>query len=303
MSYSGDAAEQVVRMSLETGEVAIKLAGSGAKEIAVLLYSILKDQKRTRGKVRMESMIRSGKELKVFAVKDEDLERFCKEAKQYGVLYCVLKDRDANDGITDIMVRAEDAGKINRIFERFKLSTVDMASIRESIEKSRESRTEGEGAAPESEAKEAAAEEPPVYTPPESGDLEEPVYTPPLDTEVEPVFTFREKDEEAAREKSSFLDALFGPTDTPQEETQKENPTQAGTGVPRQSEPTSESKAAAERGTSEDEPARGRPSVRRELREIREEQRRTAETAPAPGKAPLSHIEPRKKYKTSVKEI
>ena len=27
-SYSGDAAEQVVRMSLETGEVAVKLAGT-----------------------------------------------------------------------------------------------------------------------------------------------------------------------------------------------------------------------------------------------------------------------------------
>ena len=27
MSYSGDAAEQVVRMSLETGEVAVRLAG------------------------------------------------------------------------------------------------------------------------------------------------------------------------------------------------------------------------------------------------------------------------------------
>lgn len=258
MSYSGDAAEQVVRMSLETGEVAIKLAGSGAKEIAVLLYSILKDQKRTRGKVRMESMIRSGKELKVFAVKDEDLERFCKEAKQYGVLYCVLKDRDANDGITDIMVRAEDAGKINRIFERFKLSTVDMASIKEEIQQSREAKADD--ATPERGA----------VTP---------------------------------QEKDAFLDALFGPTDTPQEEPQKENPTEAGTGVPRQSEPTSESKAAAERGTSEDEPTHERPSVRKELREIREEQRRSAEKTPAPGKAPLSHIEPRKKYKTSVKEI
>ena len=39
MSYSGDAAEQVVRMSLETGEVAVRLAGSGAKQLAILLYA------------------------------------------------------------------------------------------------------------------------------------------------------------------------------------------------------------------------------------------------------------------------
>ena len=37
MSYSGDAAEQVVRMSLETGEVAVRLAGSGAKQLAILM--------------------------------------------------------------------------------------------------------------------------------------------------------------------------------------------------------------------------------------------------------------------------
>ena len=82
-------------------------------------------------------MLRSGKELKVFAVKDSDLQLFCREAKKYGVLYCVLKDRDATDGLTDIMARAEDAGKINRIIERFGLATVDMAQVKQEIEQSR----------------------------------------------------------------------------------------------------------------------------------------------------------------------
>ena len=106
-SYSGDAAEQVVRMSLEGTEVAVRLAGSGAKQLAILLYAVLKDQKKTRGKIRLTNMLRSGKELKVFAVKDQDIQKFCVEAKKYGVLYTVLKDRDANDGLTDVMVRAE----------------------------------------------------------------------------------------------------------------------------------------------------------------------------------------------------
>ena len=137
MSYSGEAAEQVVRMSLETGEVAVKLAGAGAKELAVLLYAILKDQKKTKGKTRLSNMLKSGKELKVFAIKDDELTKFCSEAKKYGVLYTILKDRDASDGLTDIMVRAEDAAKINRIFDRFKLATVDMASVQASIKKDR----------------------------------------------------------------------------------------------------------------------------------------------------------------------
>ena len=129
MNYSGDAAEQVVRMSLNGIEVAAKISGKAAERLAVLLYAVLKDQKKTRGKIRLTNMLKSGKELKVFAVKDSDLQKFCEEAKKYGVLYCVLKDRNANDGLTDIMVRAEDASKINRIFERFNLATVDMAHL------------------------------------------------------------------------------------------------------------------------------------------------------------------------------
>ena len=135
MNTSGEAADQVVRMTLNGVEVAAKITGAGAKELAALLYAVMKDQKKTKGKMRLANMLRSGKELKVFAIKDDELARFCREAKKYGVLYCVLKDRDATDGITDIMVRAEDASKINRIFERFELSTLDVGEIKSELEK------------------------------------------------------------------------------------------------------------------------------------------------------------------------
>ena len=42
MNYSGDAAEQVVRMSLNGVEVAAKLSGKAAERLAVLFYVILK---------------------------------------------------------------------------------------------------------------------------------------------------------------------------------------------------------------------------------------------------------------------
>ncbi len=135
MNTAGDAAEQIVKMSLGAVEVAAKITGTGAKELAMMIYAILKDQKKTKGKTRLTNMLRSEKPLKVFAVKDSELQLFCKEAKKYGVLYCVLKDKDANDGLTDIMVRAEDASKINRIFERFKLATVDVGEVRSEIER------------------------------------------------------------------------------------------------------------------------------------------------------------------------
>ena len=142
MNTGGEAAEQIVRMSLEGFEVAAKITGAGAKNIAILLYSILKEEKKTKGKARLTSMLRSGKELKVFTVKNADLRKFTQEAKKYGVLYCVLADRKNKDpnAEVDVIARAEDASKISRIVERFDLASVDTASIVTEAGKSRDAK-------------------------------------------------------------------------------------------------------------------------------------------------------------------
>lgn len=142
MNTGGEAAEQIVRMSLEGFEVAAKITGAGAKNIAILLYSILKEERKTKGKARLTSMLRSGKELKVFTVKNGDLKKFTQEAKKYGVLYCVLtnrKNKDPNAEV-DVIARAEDASKISRIVERFNLASVDTASIVTEAEKSKDAK-------------------------------------------------------------------------------------------------------------------------------------------------------------------
>ena len=262
MSYSGDAAEQVVRLSLETGEVAVKLAGEGAKQLAILLYAILREQKKTKGKTRLTNMLRSGKELKVFAVKDSDLQLFCREAKKYGVLYCVLKDRDATDGLTDIMVRAEDASKINRIFERFNLATVDMAEVRSEIERSRE--------AQQNDAPEAPAAAEPM-TEQEVDDLLDAMLSPPPEQEGDLPIPERTAPEQ---DKDEFLEAVLGGPPT-KEKGQTENPTEGRIEKSRQSEPTSKPKEPTAPGTS-DPQERSRPSVRQELKEITAEQKEKA---------------------------
>lgn len=66
MYNSGDAAEQVVRMSLEGAEFALKITGSAAKNLAAALYTVLKDQKKTKGKARIEAMLREKRPLKVY---------------------------------------------------------------------------------------------------------------------------------------------------------------------------------------------------------------------------------------------
>ena len=76
MNTGGDAAEQVVRLSLEGFEVAAKLTGTAAKELTVLLVSVLKQEQKTKGKARLTNMLKSGKELKVFSVPNKDLKKF-----------------------------------------------------------------------------------------------------------------------------------------------------------------------------------------------------------------------------------
>lgn len=160
MNNGGDAAEQIVRLSLEGFEVAAKLTGAAAKNIAILLATVLKQEisqsGKTKGKARLTNMIKSGKELKVFSIPQRDVKKFTEQAKRYGVLYCILRDKTTNapDAPVDIIARAEDASKIQRIVERFELGTEEKASIvteaakavadRESVEHGEQTKSQGE---------------------------------------------------------------------------------------------------------------------------------------------------------------
>lgn len=139
MNSSGDAAESIVRMSLQGIEVAAKITGSGAKNVSAMIYTIMKDNTKTKGKTTLTNMLKSGKPSKVFSLREDELRKFTEEAKRYGVLYCVLakKNQKSPDGLVDIMVRDEDASKINRIVERFKLSTTNKAEVESIYEKAK----------------------------------------------------------------------------------------------------------------------------------------------------------------------
>ena len=264
MSYSGEAADQVVRLSLNGVEVATKLSGSAAKQLAIMIYAILKDQKKTKGKIRLTNMLRSGKELKVFTVSEEHLKQFATEAKRYGVVYCALRGKERSaDGMVDIMVRAEDASKINRIVERFKLATVDTVSIKRDIEQSKADKT--------------------APTAPE-----------------------QEKPDKAADDR--LLDDLLG-APVQKEEQASPNPAAAKTEKSRPSAPTSEKQSRTAEGTAKS--PEERPSVREELREIRESrQKEAAEPGipePTPAKAPkkqptTTHKQPSRKKPKKAKE-
>lgn len=137
MNTSGEAADQVIRMSLNGVEVAARISGKAALEVATMLYAVMKDQKKTKGKTRLTNLLKSGKPLTVFTLPNQDLASFQKEAKKYGILYYAVRNQKSNsDGMVDIMVKSEDAPRINRIVERFKLADVSQtAQVKTDIEK------------------------------------------------------------------------------------------------------------------------------------------------------------------------
>lgn len=170
MNTSADAADQVVKITLEGAEWAVRLAGTGAKHIGVMLYAMSKEQNKTRGAERLNNMLRSGKPLKVYTFSAKDMDKFKEVAKQYGILYTILKEKDKTGNVFDVLVRADDESKIQRISDRFNLTKVDTATLKAEILKEkaeREKNEEGENKSQgESEKKEeqtkAEGQEPPV---------------------------------------------------------------------------------------------------------------------------------------------
>ena len=135
---TADPAQEVVSIYIEVLKEGFKITGVASKHIAVMLYTMMKDKKQTKGKTRLTNMLKTGKSLKIFTIKAEDLKKFSQEAKKYGVLYCALADKKNSkiDGLVDILVREEDASKVNRIAERFNFA--DVATIEKELELQKE---------------------------------------------------------------------------------------------------------------------------------------------------------------------
>jgi hypothetical protein len=124
MNYGGDAADQIVRYSLEGTEIALKLTGEAAKNFAVFAAAVLKDQKKMHGRTNLTRLLRDGKPLKFFVVPEERMKEFAQNANARGLLFVPVKDKTKEDGKIEIAVWAEDAAKVNRVLEKMSLDYV-----------------------------------------------------------------------------------------------------------------------------------------------------------------------------------
>ena len=127
MNYGADAADQIVRYSLDGVEHTLKISGAVAKNLAIFIAAVMKDQKKTRGRTRMERMLRERKPMKFFSVPKDRLREFAQEAKSKGLLYVIIRDKKHPD-LSEIMVFAEDAAKVNRVLDNMQLDYVKAES-------------------------------------------------------------------------------------------------------------------------------------------------------------------------------
>ena len=151
MNTSADAADQIVRMSLNGAEFALKVTGKGSIEAAKLLTKAIiaasKETNKTKGAIRLNNLIRSGRKLDIARIPDTDVKQFCTDAKHYGILYTVLKNKNSKDGVTEIMFKSDDREKFNMIFAKLGKDPAYMAQVKETL--TREAEEQAKSAPPE----------------------------------------------------------------------------------------------------------------------------------------------------------
>jgi hypothetical protein len=121
MNTGSESAEQMVRIMFQGVEVALKLGGSGVKNLAQLIYASVRNEKNlnTRsGEVRkIASLLRENKPLQTYKIDIEDLQQFKRLAKKYGVLYTAVKDTRSEDGQCTIILKQEEVPMLNQILD------------------------------------------------------------------------------------------------------------------------------------------------------------------------------------------
>ena len=114
----GEAADQMVRMMLSGGEVAVRLGGSALKNLLALTMALAKHDKVLSGKVNMDRMLRETRDLRLFPMAPKQFKQFQKHAKKQKILFSAIKDRDGRGRVIDVVIPATELDRANQIFER-----------------------------------------------------------------------------------------------------------------------------------------------------------------------------------------
>lgn len=136
MDNGSKEATEVIRLTMDGMQLMLRLSGTLTKELMEFFAALQKKEGiKTSGKQNLKKLLASGSELKVFTIKGTDkFKVFAKEAKEWGVVYSVIKrtEADRNSEIYEVLIKAEDAAKLNRMIEKFGLmASVAVETIKE----------------------------------------------------------------------------------------------------------------------------------------------------------------------------
>lgn len=117
MDVSAETADLVVKESLQATESAAKLLGSGVKNVAALLLAIAKDNYKVVGKTNSKRLARDPAPAEVIRIKKEDMGRFQKLAKEFGVLFFFAQKKGNESGYVNVVSTQNYAAQLNAVME------------------------------------------------------------------------------------------------------------------------------------------------------------------------------------------
>lgn len=122
MTQSGEVADLMVKEGIQVTEEAAKLAALGAKNLAAIVMALLKEDNKMQGMTNLKNLLKSEKPLCILQIKKEDLPKFKKDAKNYGVLFTAVSDKQDKSGFLDIIAKQEDVPQLNHIIDKLGLN-------------------------------------------------------------------------------------------------------------------------------------------------------------------------------------
>lgn len=114
---SEDAADEVVRIALNGTEVMIRLAGSGARNLASLLVEWSRSEKKTGGKTSIGKLLASGDTLQVLTLDAKTYHKF-RSAARNRILYAAFADRRNDRQEIDVIFGQRNAALMDYLLDR-----------------------------------------------------------------------------------------------------------------------------------------------------------------------------------------
>ena len=118
MDVSAEAADVVVRDSLQATEAAAKLTLEGVKNVAALLLAIAKQDMKVVGQTTAKRLARDPAPAVVIPIKAEDKAKFQKLAKEFGVLYFFAQKKGNDNGMLNVVSNENYAALLNAIMQQ-----------------------------------------------------------------------------------------------------------------------------------------------------------------------------------------